>query len=405
MRPEVTSLPHPAMTAGRNSYCRASQTHETRDSSMGDSRQAMQDKDMLLSSAEAGDAAEARVSSPLVSVIIVNFNAADYLQAAIDSLGAQTFRDFELILFDNASTDGSADSADLSGLPSFRLVCSTENLGFAAGNNRAAEMARGKWLVLLNPDAVAAPDWLEKLMRAAKDHPRCASFASVQYQLGAPDILDGAGDNYLIFGMPWRGGSGRAVSELPGDGWCFSACGASAMYSTEVFRDLGGFDERFFCYCEDVDLGFRLQLAGYDCRFVRGAVVHHAGSGISGSTTSFTIYHGTRNRLMTHAKNMPGAAFWLTLPGHVALSLYLLVRSSFTPRFTPMLKGYIDGLKVAVRLRTSKAWRVEATVASRRSLLKRMAWNPLMLSARKIHVRADQPSLTTHTEREPAKIA
>lgn len=325
------------------------------------------------SSDEAADVAEAGVSPPFISVVIVNFNAANYLQAAIDSLGAQTFRDFELILFDNASTDGSADSADLTGLPSFRLVRSAENLGFAAGNNRAAELARGKWLVLLNPDAVAAPDWLEQLMRAAKDHPGCASFASVQYRLGAPDILDGAGDNYLIFGMPWRGGSGRAASELPGDGWCFSACGASAMYSADVFRDLGGFDERFFCYCEDVDLGFRLQLAGYDCRFVSKAAIHHASGGISGQASEFTLFHGSRNRIWTYAKNMPSAAFWLTLPIHLTLTIYLLLRNSFTPRFSPMFRGVLAGLAGIPAARRESKWRRVKSSTDTQRLLSRMA--------------------------------
>lgn len=341
------------------------------------------------SSDEAADVAEAGVSSPLVSVIIVNFNAANYLQAAIDSIGAQTFRDFELILFDNASTDGSADSADLTGLPSFRLVRSAENLGFAAGNNRAAELARGKWLVLLNPDAVAAPDWLEQLMRAAKDHPGCASFASVQYRLGAPDILDGAGDNYLIFGMPWRGGSGRAASELPGDGWCFSACGASAMYSADVFRDLGGFDERFFCYCEDVDLGFRLQLAGYDCRFVSKAAIHHASGGISGQASEFTLFHGSRNRIWTYAKNMPSAAFWLTLPIHLTLTIYLLLRNSFTPRFAPMLRGVIDGLEGIPQMRHQSRWRIRRPRADAREILSLMSTNPLSFSRQIISIRKE----------------
>lgn len=347
----------------------------------------MHDKDMPHNSDDAHLGADPGVSSPLVSVVIVNFNAANYLQAAIDSLGAQTFRDFELILFDNASTDGSVDSADLTGLPAFRIVRSAENLGFAAGNNRAAEMAAGKWLALLNPDAVAAPDWLEQLIRAAQDYPNCASFASVQYRLDAPAVLDGAGDNYLSFGMPWRGGSGRAASELPGDGWCFSACGASAMYNAEVFRNLGGFDERFFCYCEDVDLGFRLQLMGFDCRFVSSAAIHHVSGGISGRTSEFTLFHGSRNRIWTYAKNMPSMAFWLTLPIHLALTLYLLMRNSFTPRFLPMLRGALAGLSGIPEMHRRSRWRAAPIPAASRQLLSRMNFNPLSFSRQIIYIR------------------
>lgn len=326
-------------------------------------------------------------SSPFFSVIIVNYNGGAFLKRAVDSLKEQTFRDFELILVDNASSDGSADRIDLSGLEAARLNRNRDNLGFAAANNRAAEEARGTWIVLLNPDCVASPGWLAALQAATLSHPEVVTFTSAQLRLDDPSQLDGAGDAYFGFGIPWRGGFGRPARELPGPGWCFSACGAAGMYSAAIFRETGGFDTRFFCYCEDVDLGFRLQLMGHDCRFVPDAVVHHAGSGISGRKSAFTIYHGTRNRVWTYARNMPEAMFWLTLPGHIALSLYLLMRSAFTPRFTPMIRGLRDGIAALPRLRREKRLRA----ASLSQLAGRMAWNPLTLSRRKCHVRADAP--------------
>lgn len=332
---------------------------------------------------------------PLISVIIVNYNGGAFLQEAVNSLSEQTFKDFELILVDNASADRSADTIDMRGIPSASLIRNDDNRGFAAANNQAAELARGRWLVLLNPDCIAAPDWLAALVEAASKYPGCRSFTSAQYNLADPSVIDGAGDAYSLFGIPWRGGFGRPASELPESGWCFSACGAGAMYDAETFRELGGFDERFFCYCEDVDLGFRLQLMGHDCRFVREAVVHHAGSGITGRTSPFTIYHGTRNRLWTYAKNMPGAAFWLTLPGHAALSLYLLLRSSFTPRFVPMLKGYRDGLAQALVMRSFDHWKVAKREIRTRDLLRRMAWNPAKLSGRRTDVRRETSACDT----------
>ena len=326
-------------------------------------------------------------ASPVFSVIIVNYNGGAFLQKAVDSLKAQTFADFELILVDNASSDGSAARVDLAGLPAATFIRNTNNTGFAAANNQAAEKASGAWLVMLNPDSVADPGWLAALAEAAAAHPDCASFTSAQLRLDDPFTLDGAGDAYFLFGIPWRGGFGRPASELPGPGWCFSACGASAMYSARLYREAGGLDASFFCYCEDVDLGFRLQLLGHDCRFVPGAIIHHAGSGISGRVSPFTIYHGTRNRLWTYAKNMPEAMFWLTLPGHAALSLYLLTRSAFTPRFKPMLRGLKDGVVAMPRLRrASRTRRISLS-----QLAGRMAWNPLTLSQRKCHVRTDAP--------------
>lgn len=327
------------------------------------------------------------MTSPNISVVIINFNGGAFLQNAVDSLARQTYRDFELILLDNASTDGSAQAIDLSALPSATLVLHPENSGFAGGNNIAAGKARGRWLVLLNPDTVAEPDWLEQLMAAAAANPGIQTFASAQIDLADPSLMDGAGDAYLLFGIPWRGGFGRPASEMPARGWCFSACGAAAMYDRSLFVELGGFDERFFCYCEDVDMGFRLQLSGHDCLFVPDAIVRHAGSGISGRASAFSTYHGTRNRIWAYAKNMPTALLLVTLPGHIVLTLYILARNAFTPRFKPMMKGLRDGLKGATNIRRQPNWRVRAPSSSLTEIASRMAWNPWRMSARKTHVR------------------
>lgn len=327
------------------------------------------------------------MTPPRISVVIINYNGGAFLQEAVNSLERQTFRDFELIVFDNASTDGSADRLDLSGVASSRLVRNPENIGFAAGNNRAAELATGKWLVLLNPDTVAEADWLDKLMTAADRHPDCKNFTSAQFDLTTPGLLDGAGDAYLIFGIPWRGGFGRPSGELPPMGWCFSACGAAAMYDRELFLRIGGFDERFFCYCEDVDLGFRLQLAGHDCLLVNDAVVHHAGSGITGRASAFSTYHGTRNRIWTYFKNMPTSLIFLTLPGHIVLTLYIAARNMFTPRFSPMIRGLMDGIAGIPKIVQASPWKLTNRSIRLSQLTSRMAWNPWRMSARKAHVR------------------
>ncbi len=326
--------------------------------------------------------------SPCFSVLIVNYNGGALLQRAIDSLKRQTYRGFEVILIDNASTDGSVDALDTDGLPALTLMRESENHGFARGNNLAAARAKGQWLALLNPDAEAAPDWLERIAEASHAHPACKAFASAQLALGNETLLDGAGDAYLIFGFPWRGGFGRPSTELPrSDGWCFSGCGAAAIYDAALFRKLGGYDERFFCYCEDVDLGFRLQLTGHDCLFVRKAIVRHVGSAISGRASAFSTYHGTRNRLWAYVKNMPLAVLLLTLPGHVMLTLYILARNSFSPRFLPMLRGLIDGMIGLPQILRRSPWKVFRP-APPRTLLRRMAWNPWKMSGRRVHVRA-----------------
>ena len=256
--------------------------------------------------------------APTFSVIIVNYNGGDFVQGALTSLATQTRRDFEVILVDNASSDGSIDNLDTSGLPSFTLMAETENHGFARGNNLGAARAGATWLALLNPDAAARPDWLDRIASATARHPSVSSFASLQLAMGREGIMDGAGDNYLAFGIPWRGGYGRPVRDVPVEGECFSPCGAGAIYHRQTFLSAGGFDERLFCFCEDVDLGFRLRLLGETCIFLPDAVIDHFGGGTSDKVSGFAVHHGTRNRLWVYLKNMPLPLLMLTLPGHVA---------------------------------------------------------------------------------------
>lgn len=327
-------------------------------------------------------------SPPHFSVLIVNYNGGAYLQGALDSLKSQTFRDFEVILVDNASTDRSAETLETAGLPAFTLLKEPENHGFARGNNLAAARAKGTWLALLNPDAEADPDWLAEVAAAIRVHAGVEAFACAQFALGNRDLMDGAGDAYLLFGFPWRGGFGYPATAMPpGDGWCFSGCGASAIYKTQLFREMGGFDERFFCYCEDVDLGFRIQLSGKDCMFLRRAVIRHAGGGIAGQSSAFATYHGTRNRLWTYAKNTPLPLLLATLPGHAALTLYVLARNAFTPRFRPMIRGLMDGLSGISKITAPGLWQQTERRLGLWQLARRMAWNPFRMSRRQPHIR------------------
>lgn len=326
-------------------------------------------------------------SPPKFSIIIVNYNGGAYLQAALDSLKTQTVRDFEVICVDNASTDGSADSIDPSGLPAFQLIRADENLGFAAGNNHASKSATGEWLCLLNPDAVAAPDWLASIAAGMERHPRCNVFACAQYMLEDPDRLDGAGDAFLVFGIPWRGGFERPATELPAEGTCFSPCGASAVFRRTTFMEHGGFDERFFCYCEDVDLGYRMQLAGEDCVFLPSACISHKGSGTSGADSYFTTYHGNRNRTWAYFKNTPLSLLILTLPGHVAILGYIYWRNRKNLQHTGMQDGIREGLRTGWEMRKSPEFKVQKRKRPLLGLVAAMAFNPFRMARRKAHVR------------------
>jgi len=328
-----------------------------------------------------------RKVEPFFSVLIVNYNAGELLQSAINSLKNQTFTDFEVVIVDNDSDDNSADNLDTEGLPGVRVLREKQNHGFARGNNLAAKVAQGKWLALLNPDATADATWLEEIHAATERHESCRVFACSQINMDEPGLLDGAGDAYFAFGIPWRGGFEHPISELPSkDSHCFSPCGASAVYERALFLDIGGFDERFFCYCEDIDLGIRLQLSGEKCVFLPDAVIHHKGSATSGRYSYFTMYHGFRNRTWAYIKNMPLAFLLLTLPGHLALMGYNYLNNLGNADVKGMRQGMWDGLKQGWALRRKGDYRVRPTRKTIWNLMQSMSWNPARLSSRGVHV-------------------
>lgn len=263
-----------------------------------------------------------------VSVIIVNWNSGPWLARVFAGLREQTHADFELIVVDNASQDDSLARA-LPILPQALLLRQTENLGFAAGNNLAAAVATGHWLAFLNPDAIPAPTWLERLLAATRRYPQFVIFGSRQVMAEQPERLDGLGDAYHVSGLPWRMGYGASTWAAPDQAAeIFSPCAAAALYRRDLFLDCGGFDVRFFCYLEDVDLGFRCRLLGQRALSVPDAVVHHAGSVTTGRFSDFTIFHSQRNLLWVFLKNMPWALLLAYLPLHVLLNVFFLLRFS-----------------------------------------------------------------------------
>ena len=260
-----------------------------------------------------------------VGLVLVTYTAQDHLGRSLEAIATQSRPPDEVVLVDNASTDATLVVARRA-IPGWavpvQVVEAPANLGYAAANNVAVARLGGCDLVaLLNPDAFPEPGWLENLVKAAEHHPESASFASRQMMDGHPGRVDGAGDVLHVSGLIWRHGHAQSLASVPGaltPRPVFSACAAAALYRREDWVRAGGFDERFFCYVEDVDLGFRLQLAGRRCRYVPAAVVHHAGSASAGYGSRFAVYHGHRNSEWMFVKNMPSALLWRYLPLHLA---------------------------------------------------------------------------------------
>jgi GT2 family glycosyltransferase len=261
-----------------------------------------------------------------VAVLVVNWNAGPLLDRCLAALAAQQRQPNRVIIVDNGSSDHSLLHA-AERLRGAELIRLRENVGFARANNIAAAAApEADAYALLNPDAFAEPEWLKALVSAASRHDDVAAFASRMLLDSSPQHLDGAGDSYHVSGRAWRIGHGHVDGPA---GWyereIFAPCAAAALYRRDAFDDAGGFDERYFCYFEDVDLGFRLRLRGHRALYVPDAVVRHVSSALSGYRSDFAVYHGERNAVWTFAKNMPGPLLWRYLPQHVLLNVAALL--------------------------------------------------------------------------------
>ena len=262
---------------------------------------------------------------------------------------------------DNGSNDNSLENISQKNQIDTRVL--NANFGFAVANNRALLSCDTDYVALLNPDAFPNPDWLERLLVAADSYPEVSAFASLQLCDDNPDFVDGAGDSYHVSGLVWRDRYGMplALSDLKNKE-IFSPCAAAALYRHQALVDVGGFDEDFFCYVEDVDLGFRLRLAGHQAMLVGDAVVRHVGSASTGGQRSdFCVYHGHRNLVWTFIKNMPGFLFWLLLPAHLALNLISVVYFSMSGKGEVILCAKYDALKGV-----SKMWQKRQIIQSRR---------------------------------------
>lgn len=320
--------------------------------------------------------------SPFISVIIVNYNAGARLQKCLQHLERQTYRDFEVLIIDNASQDGSADNLNFPKL-NLQVEHAGENLGFAAGNNKIVNKASGLWLAFLNPDAYPNPDWLEHLIAGIIAYPDAKAFGCTQIDANNPSLLDGMGDVYHILGIAYRGYFGWEVKEQAHEGEVFAACGAAAIYETESFRRLGGFEERFFCYGEDVDIGYRLRLNGGKTIQLASAIVHHEGSAITGRHSEFTIYHGHRNRIWLAYKNTPFWLYWPFLPLHMLANFYLLVRTPMFGVTKPFIKAILHGYLGLGQFKDDRKNILKTRNVSYVNLAKSMVWSPFKILSRK----------------------
>jgi GT2 family glycosyltransferase len=283
---------------------------------------------------------------PRVTVVIPNWNGKRFLRRCLGSLQEQCFRDFETVLVDNGSTDGSRSFVE-EHFPGVEVVPLGENRGIAAAFNAGIGMSDAEYVALLNNDTEQDPGWLGALVRAAENHPESGLFASRLVDFHDRRVLDGAGDAMRLSGLPYRLGHGeRDSSRFHTPGYVFGACAAAALYRKDMFDEVGLFDEDFVSYCEDGDLSFRAQLAGYRCFYVPGAVVYHMGSASTGGKRSPTATRlGSRNSFSLLVKNLPLSVVPHVLPFFFAGQLGRLI----TAAATGALRAHLEGLAGAWR--------------------------------------------------------
>ena len=250
---------------------------------------------------------------PKVSIIILNWNGIKHLKECLESLAEQTFRDFEAIIVDNGSSDGSQDYIKKA-FPWVRLVELSDNTGFAGGNVAGYRHSSGSFVVTLNNDTVVEKDWLAELVAVAEKYPDTGMVASRICSYYDHDRIDSLGMIICLDGMSrgnHRGESFSRLERVPDRILLPSAC--SALYRRELIEQIGFFDESFFAYCEDTDLGLRGRLAGWDARLAEKSVVYHKYSASAGSFSPFKLFLVERNHFWVVLKNFP-AILLILLP-------------------------------------------------------------------------------------------
>lgn len=307
-----------------------------------------------------------------VTVSIVFYAGEQDLRRCLKCLSLQSLPPSRVIIVDNSEAGLSADAVEFAW--PVEILRNGRNLGFAAGNNLALHQAETEFFATLNADAFPEPDWLLAMLQAAREHPEVAAFGSLQLLDENTALADGIGDHYHISGLAWRGGYLCPVAELDlSPRQIFSPCGAAAFFRKADLQEIGGFDEDFFCYCEDLDAGFRLWLSGRECRFVPEAVVRHKGAGSTGDAHSdFAVYHGHRNLTWVYLKNMPSPLFLLFLPLHILLCLQMVHAVTFRGQGEMIRKAKMDALTGLAKL-----WGKRMSIQSRQRASLLAVWRVL----------------------------
>ncbi len=280
-----------------------------------------------------------------LSIIIPTYNGKEYLQICLDSLLNQTHENFEIIVVDNGSDDGSCEFIT-ENYPEVILIKFVQNLGFSKAVNGGIKAADGEYVVLLNNDTEAKEDWLEQLVKCIKKDEKIFSCSSKMLQYHERLKVDDAGDELTLMGWAFKRGYGFPVDKFNNDKDVFSSCAGAAVYRKEIFEKIGYFDEKFFAYLEDIDICYRAKIHGYKNVYCSDAIIYHIGSATTGSRyNSFKVRLTSRNNIYLIYKNMPFLQLLLNSPFIVSGWLIKLIFFLDKGMGKDYLAGTIEGLK------------------------------------------------------------
>lgn len=283
-----------------------------------------------------------------VTIVIPNYNGIKYLDDCLKSIRKQTIP-VQVIVVDNGSEDGSQKHIK-SRYPEVKLIELGVNTGFAHGVNVGIKAADTEYIFLLNNDTVIKEDATEELLNAIMRYSKAFSISAKMLALKGEHFIDDTGDYYCALGWAFTQGKDLDRKLFTKRKKVTSACAGAAMYKKSLLEKVGGFDDAHFCYLEDVDLGLRARIAGYDNYFEPAAIVYHAGSGTSGSRhNEFKVKLTSANNLYLIYKNMPVLMLIINLP---LILLGIIIKQVYFSKKglgSAHAKGLADGLKKIIR--------------------------------------------------------
>ncbi len=248
------------------------------------------------------------------TIVIPNYNGISFLKDCLSSIMEQTEEEYDVIIVDNGSSDGSVSYIETK-YPEIKSISLETNTGFSNAVNVGMQEAKTAYVILLNNDTVVDKDFVRQLTNSIEKETTIFSVSAKMIEMKQKDKLDGAGDLYCALGWAFARGKGKSVDLYRNEERIFSACAGAAIYRCSILKEIGYFDVEHFAYLEDLDLGYRAQIYGYQNKYQPNAKVWHAGSAVSGSKhNAFKVLLSAQNNVYLIYKNMPIIQYLINLP-------------------------------------------------------------------------------------------